>query len=89
MSYLVPPTTSATRAPTATDDSADGYRLGWLWIDTLQKVAYVLTDATVGAAVWVQLGLSLYMIMSASSSEAESLSNGSTVLYAATDIRVN
>ena len=89
MSYLVPPTTSASRAPTVTDDADDGYRLGWLWIDTAQKVAYVLTDTTAGAAVWVQLGLSLYVLMASTSSEAEGLPNGTVILYAADDVRVN
>lgn len=57
MSYLVPPTTTATRAPTATDDAADGFRLGWLWVDTTARVAYLLVDATAGAAVWLQLAV--------------------------------
>jgi hypothetical protein len=89
MSYLVPPTTSAARAPTVTDDSADGYRLGWLWINTAERVAYILTDATAGAAVWVQMGLSLYLLIASTARDADYLPNGNVVLYAAEDVRVN
>lgn len=39
-------------APTANDDSGDGYAVGQIWIDTTQNVPYVLVDATTSAAVW-------------------------------------
>lgn len=89
MSYLVPPTTSAARAPTVTDDSADGYRLGWLWINTAERVAYILTDATAGAAVWVQMGLSLYLLIASTASNIDAIPNGAAFHYAAEDVRVN
>ena len=44
---------NATTAPTVTDDSADGYRKGSMWIDTVTDDIYRCTDDTVGAAVWI------------------------------------
>ena len=43
---------SAATAPTANDDSDDGYAVGSRWIDTTADVAYICVDATVSAAVW-------------------------------------
>jgi hypothetical protein len=43
---------SATVAPTANDDSGDGYVVGSTWIDTVTGNAYIATDVTTGAAVW-------------------------------------
>lgn len=45
---------TATSAPTITDDSGDGYAIGTRWIDTATDKEYVCTDASVGAAVWVE-----------------------------------
>lgn len=39
-------------APTANDDSGDGYAVGQIWIETTSDIAYVLADATPTAAVW-------------------------------------
>ena len=47
---------SATAAPTATDDSDSGYSDGSWWFDTNTNKAYILRDATVGAAVWAEVG---------------------------------
>jgi hypothetical protein len=44
----------AAAAPTINDDSGDGYAVGSRWINTTTDKEYVLTDATVGAAVWVE-----------------------------------
>ena len=41
-----------TTAPTVDDDSNAGYAPGFLWVNTTTGVGYILTDATVGAAVW-------------------------------------
>lgn len=38
--------------PTASDDMNDGYKPGQIWINTTTKKAYILIDATSGAAVW-------------------------------------
>jgi hypothetical protein len=43
-----------TTAPTANDDSADGYAIGDRWIDTTNDQEYVAVDVTVAAAVWRQ-----------------------------------
>lgn len=45
---------AATTAPTTTDDSADDYAIGSLWLDTTNDIAYQCIDATEGAAVWIQ-----------------------------------
>jgi hypothetical protein len=44
----------AITAPTATDDSGDGYAVGSRWLDTTADKEYVCADATAGAAVWVE-----------------------------------
>lgn len=45
----------ATADPTVNDDSGDGYSVGSLWLIPSTGVAYLLTDATAGAAVWRQI----------------------------------
>jgi hypothetical protein len=42
--------------PTANDDSGEGYAVGSYWINVTADRAYVLVDATVASAVWVQIG---------------------------------
>ena len=46
----------ATAEPTANDDSADGYAVGSSWFDVTNDKAYLCLDATVGAAVWQEVG---------------------------------
>lgn len=46
---------SATSAPAVTDDSASGYAPGSRWVDLTNDKAYICLDATVGAAVWVEI----------------------------------
>lgn len=41
-------------APTADDDTGDGYGVGSVWIDTSTNIAYVCLDATSTAAIWQQ-----------------------------------
>lgn len=43
---------NATNAPTANDDSGDGYTVGSLWIDVTNDLVYICVDATVAAAIW-------------------------------------
>jgi microcystin-dependent protein len=43
---------NATTAPTVNEDSADGYAVGSVWIDTTNDVYYVAVDVTVGNAIW-------------------------------------
>ena len=47
---------AATAAPTASDDSADGYAVGSSWFDVTNDKAYLCLDATADAAVWQELG---------------------------------
>jgi hypothetical protein len=47
---------TATAAPTATDDSADGYEVGSVWIDVTNDTAWTCVDSTATAAVWIQGG---------------------------------
>lgn len=44
----------ASVAPSATDDSAAGYVVGSLWLDTTADKAYRALDVTATAAVWVE-----------------------------------
>lgn len=46
---------AATVAPTANEDSGDGYSVGSIWIDVTGDEAYVCVDATAAAAVWQDL----------------------------------
>jgi hypothetical protein len=47
---------TATASPTATDDSADGYEVGSVWIDVTNDAWWVCVDSTATAAVWIQGG---------------------------------
>jgi len=49
-------TIDATTAPTASDDSGDGYSESSIWIDVTANKAYVCLDASSGAAVWQEIG---------------------------------
>lgn len=40
-------------APTATDDYANGYKIGDTWIDSVLNIAYTCVDQTTGAAIWL------------------------------------
>ena len=42
----------ATSAPTAGDDTNDGYSVGSVWVDVTADRFYVCVDASAGAAVW-------------------------------------
>lgn len=89
MSYLVPPTTTATRAPLATDDAGDGYRVGWIWVDTAAKAVYMLADATAGAAVWLQVGVSLFLLYAGTGAEIDYLQANAVAAFMPADYRVN
>lgn len=47
------PTVERVVGPTANDDSAAGYEVGTIWIDTVADEVFVAADVAVGAAVWV------------------------------------
>lgn len=42
----------ATSAPTAGDDTNDGYSVGSVWVDVTADRFYICVDASAGAAVW-------------------------------------
>jgi hypothetical protein len=48
---------NATTAPTANDDSGDGYSVGSVWIDTTNDKQYVCLDATLNVAIWQENGV--------------------------------
>lgn len=45
---------AATSAPTANNDTSEGYSIGSRWIDVTNDNTYTCVDNTDGAAVWVQ-----------------------------------
>jgi hypothetical protein len=45
----------AAAAPDANEDTADGYSVGSVWIDTTNDNMYICVDATEAAAVWLHL----------------------------------
>lgn len=49
---------AATTNPGTGDDSADGYSVGSIWVNTSTDTGYLCKDATAGAAVWDQIGTS-------------------------------
>jgi len=46
---------AATTAPTANEDSGDGYAVGSRWTDVTADVTYICVDATVAAAKWAKI----------------------------------
>lgn len=54
--YTVKHNLVATTAPTATNDSSEGYSNGSLWIDQTNNITYSLIDNTEDAAVWEKVG---------------------------------
>lgn len=53
-------THTTTANPTAGDDAADGYVVGTIWINTTTDAAFIATDVTAAAAVWVPIGTSVH-----------------------------
>jgi len=51
---------AASDAPTANNDSSDGYAVGSVWIDTSNDKSYQCVDVSVGAAVWKQVTAGQY-----------------------------
>ncbi len=46
---------NATVNPTVNDDSADGYFVGTVWVNTTTQNAYIATSVGVGTATWEQI----------------------------------
>lgn len=47
---------SQTIDPTANNDSSGGYAVGSFWVNVQQDKAFICVDASVGGAVWTQIG---------------------------------
>jgi len=47
--------TEATTAPTASNDDSEGYEVGSLWMDVTADAAYIMLDASTGAAIWQEI----------------------------------
>ncbi|MFA7185130.1 MAG: hypothetical protein WC082_09565, partial [Victivallales bacterium] len=70
----------ATAAPTADEDSGDGYGVGSLWVDVTHDKSYICLDATSAAAVWREIAPPSIVKNSAT------LSNGTVSLDAYKDV---
>ena len=70
------PNLTATTDPGVGDDTADGYGIGSLWINTTTPEAFLLLDATAGAAVWSSLGSSGIADGSVTLAKLADLANG-------------
>jgi len=42
-------------SPTGTDDSADGYQVGTVWVNTTTNTVFVSVDSTPGSAIWMDV----------------------------------
>lgn len=58
MAYIVPVQTSVAGAPGVNDDASKGFGIGSIWVDTSVSppAPYACLNATVGAALWRQVG---------------------------------
>jgi len=46
---------SATTSPGVSDDDTAGYSIGSTWVNTTSDLAFIMLDATTGAAVWTDI----------------------------------
>lgn len=51
---------AGTAAPTASNDTTQGYTVGSIWVDASASNAYICISASTGAAVWHQLDTAVY-----------------------------
>lgn len=51
---IYPASVNGGGAPGATNDQANGYHIGDVWVTTANAI-YMLADSTAGAAVWAQI----------------------------------
>jgi len=54
-STYYPGRTVSASDPAANDDEADGYLVGWEWVNSTTGDIFFLSDATEGAAVWLKV----------------------------------
>lgn len=62
-----------TAAPVVGDDTADGYKIGDVWLDTTNDKIYQAIDVTAGAAVWKDL-----TVISSLATNAETIAGSSS-----------
>ena len=72
-----------TVAPTANEDSGDGYTVGSIWIDITNDRAYLCIDPTATAAIWIEVGArhSLSRTVSGTSDTLLASDNGKTIFF--------
>ena len=72
---------AASVAPTSTDDTASGFSVGSLWIDTVNDEAYRCVNATNSAAIWIKTTLEASDLAAvASSGNSDDLTQGTSNL---------
>lgn len=54
--YVTKVKSDATVAPTATNDTSEGYAIGSKWVDITEDKIYFCVDSTEDAAVWQEVG---------------------------------
>jgi hypothetical protein len=55
---------SATANPEVGDDSADGYEVGSIWVNTTDNKAFIAVDVSAGAAIWKRLDKIMFKTVS-------------------------
>ena len=68
---------NASVAPAVSDDSASGYSIGSIWVDTTADIAYICVDASVGAAIWKAITPTMTNNLSASAAPTVNDDSGS------------
>jgi len=53
---------AAAVAPAVGNDSSQGYSVGSHWVDTTANKAYICVDASVGAAIWLEVGSTVHPV---------------------------
>lgn len=72
---------SATSAPGVGDDTGDGYSEGSLWINVNSDTGYLCLDATLGAAVWLQVTTAAASLASLSDVNISSIGDKDFLVY--------
>jgi hypothetical protein len=71
--------TGATTIPTVNEDSADGYTVGSIIVNTTQDVAYICVDATAGAAVWYPISSGKTFVSTSNPGVNDDVNDGYTI----------
>lgn len=67
---------TATVAPTANDDTGDGYATGSLWYDTVAKTLYWCASANAGAADWLPIQIPTVGTLATQAASAVAITGG-------------